>query len=285
MKRYERPWLCAVLLLTQACYASDTVGEEGSPPPDAMVTPPDALVMPPDAMVTSWSCEPGSFSNGEACAPCTEPEAEQWVSAICEPGGEGVPGSDTALTACSEPVEGEFVTRVCISGSSTTLGADTAMNSCSLASGGSVVTWGHPADGGDSSSVAPSLTSGGVEVFSNGLAFAALKSDGSVVTWGEARYGGDSSSVASSLSSGVVEVFAGERAFAALSEYTSEFAVGACEPGSSTTLGSNAVQPCTPIANCADWFVVCTDATNQQCRLCDEGYSPSADASRCTPAG
>ena len=61
--------------------------------------------------------------------------------------------------------------------------------------------------GGNSSSVASSLSSGVTEIFSTDRAFAAIKSDGRVVTWGQSNYGGDSSSVASSLSSGVTEIF------------------------------------------------------------------------------
>ena len=58
---------------------------------------------------------------------------------------------------------------------------------------GSVVTWGDPDDGGDSSSVAAELTGGVVRLFTNARAFAALKSDGSVVAWGDAFYVGDTS--------------------------------------------------------------------------------------------
>ena len=65
---------------------------------------------------------------------------------------------------------------------------------------GSLQTWGYAEYGGDSSSVASSLLSGVVVVYSNYYGvFAALKIDGSVITWGgDAGYGGDSSSVASS---------------------------------------------------------------------------------------
>ncbi|MBA4457774.1 hypothetical protein FHK99_17525, partial [Cylindrospermopsis raciborskii CS-506_B] len=66
-----------------------------------------------------------------------------------------------------------------------------------LKSDGSVVTWGESSNGGDSSSVSSSLTSGVTQIFSTLSAFAALKSDGSVVTWGDSSYGGDSSSVSS----------------------------------------------------------------------------------------
>ena len=85
-----------------------------------------------------------------------------------------------------------------------------------LKSDGSVVTWGRPTHGGDSSSVTASLSSGVIMVYSTTNAFAALKSDGSVVTWGDSRLGGDSSSVAASLSAGVIKVYSNAYAFAAL---------------------------------------------------------------------
>ena len=80
-----------------------------------------------------------------------------------------------------------------------------------LKADGSVTTWGDPTRGGDSTSVAASLTSGVTRIFSTTEAFAALKTDGSVITWGKPAYGGDSSyedpdttrAPAGSLSSGV----------------------------------------------------------------------------------
>jgi hypothetical protein len=81
---------------------------------------------------------------------------------------------------------------------------------------GSVVTWGDPDMGGDSSGVALQLGYGITQIFSTESAFAALKSDGSVVTWGSSFYGGDSSEVAAKLSSGVTKIFASRYAFAAL---------------------------------------------------------------------
>ena len=85
-----------------------------------------------------------------------------------------------------------------------------------LKSDGSVVTWGDPSSGGDSSAVASQLRSGVSQIFSSGFAFAALKSDGSVVTWGDPNSGGDSSAVASQLRSGISQIFSSGFAFAAL---------------------------------------------------------------------
>lgn len=81
---------------------------------------------------------------------------------------------------------------------------------------GSVLTWGNQLSGGNSTSVAGSLTSNVTAVYSNSVAFAALKSDGSLVTWGEAFNGGNSSSASGNLSSNVTAVHSTESAFAAL---------------------------------------------------------------------
>ena len=63
---------------------------------------------------------------------------------------------------------------------------------------GSVVTWGSPECGGDSSSVQHQLK-GVKHIAATARSFAALLQDGSVVTWGNDRYGGDSSSVQDQL--------------------------------------------------------------------------------------
>ena len=83
-----------------------------------------------------------------------------------------------------------------------------------LKSDGTVVTWGDPPSGGDSSAVKAELT-GVTQVYSAGAAFAALKSDGTVVTWGYPDDGGDSSAVKPSLT-GVARVYSTAGAFAAL---------------------------------------------------------------------
>ena len=75
--------------------------------------------------------------------------------------------------------------------------------------GGSVVTWGHALNGGDSEKVKSEWT-GGVPArrrellgFRNINAFAAVKEDGSGVTCGGGGGGGDSDSVKSELEDGV----------------------------------------------------------------------------------
>jgi alpha-tubulin suppressor-like RCC1 family protein len=54
---------------------------------------------------------------------------------------------------------------------------------------GSVVTWGNPAHGGDSSAVKGQLKNV-QQVQATSLAFAAVLKDGSVVTWGNHTAGG-----------------------------------------------------------------------------------------------
>ena len=63
---------------------------------------------------------------------------------------------------------------------------------------GSVVTWGNPEYGGDSSSVQDQLKNVR-QIRASGGAFAAILSDGSIVTWGPASNGGDSSSMQDQL--------------------------------------------------------------------------------------
>ncbi|TNI15051.1 Ig-like domain-containing protein [Aeromonas veronii] len=81
---------------------------------------------------------------------------------------------------------------------------------------GTVITWGRPYWGGDSSTVADQLVDVKA-VYSSpaGEAFAALKNDGTVVTWGTPVQGGDSSSVTSQLT-GVIDIVSSRYAFAAL---------------------------------------------------------------------
>merc|ERR1711988_901532 len=82
--------------------------------------------------------------------------------------------------------------------------------------GGSVVTWGNAAYGGDSTSVADKLAGEVVQICGNSHAFAAIKADGSVVTWGDAYAGGDSTSVADKLAGEVVQIRGNGYAFAAI---------------------------------------------------------------------
>ena len=82
-----------------------------------------------------------------------------------------------------------------------------------------MITWSNNEYGGNSSSVANSINSGVIEIFSTQRAFAALKSDGSVITWGGLNgqvFGNNSSSVANSINSGVIDISSNQRAFAAL---------------------------------------------------------------------
>jgi hypothetical protein len=59
---------------------------------------------------------------------------------------------------------------------------------------GSVVSWGDPRKGGDSSAVQDQLTTV-KQIHGTYGAFAAILACGSIVTWGEPRCGGNSSAV------------------------------------------------------------------------------------------
>ena len=59
---------------------------------------------------------------------------------------------------------------------------------------GSVVTWGHPDFGGDSTVVRDQLKNV-KQIHATRSAFTAILADGSVVTWGNPSFGGDSTSV------------------------------------------------------------------------------------------
>eukprot|EP00435_Cladocopium_sp_Y103_P028096 s2213_g7.t1 len=79
---------------------------------------------------------------------------------------------------------------------------------------GSVVTWGDPHGGGDSSAVQGQLKNV-QQVQGTSGAFAAILADGSVVTWGHPHGGGDSSAVQGQLKN-VQKVQGTGRAFAAI---------------------------------------------------------------------
>ncbi|CAE7591051.1 HERC2, partial [Symbiodinium natans] len=79
---------------------------------------------------------------------------------------------------------------------------------------GSVVTWGGPSGGGDSSGVQAQLQQV-KQIQSSSAAFAAILEDGSVVTWGDPRRGGDSSAVQEQLKN-VQQIQATWEAFAAI---------------------------------------------------------------------
>ena len=63
---------------------------------------------------------------------------------------------------------------------------------------GSVVSWGDPDAGGDSSAVQDQLK-GVQQVQATDGAFAAILADGLIVTWGSPDFGGDCSAVADEL--------------------------------------------------------------------------------------
>jgi len=120
---------------------------------------------------------------------------------------------------------------------------------------GSVIVWGYSTSGGIAStynpnsntytSIASSLTSGVVSIYSTDTAFAALKNNGSVIVWGNSQFGGIASiydqtsntytSVASSLTSGVVSIYSNVNAFAALKNDGTVIAWGNSQYGGVTS--------------------------------------------------
>eukprot|EP00755_Sulcionema_specki_P039367 Sspe_Gene.24275::Locus_9588_Transcript_2_2_Confidence_0.667_Length_13454::g.24275::m.24275 len=88
-----------------------------------------------------------------------------------------------------------------------------------LRADGSVVAWGHPGYGGDTSTVASALTGEVEALFSTDRAFAALKRNGAVVAWGDAGYGGKMEDVVrGQLAVGVHSVYSTQLAFAAVKD-------------------------------------------------------------------
>ncbi|MFO1369172.1 MAG: hypothetical protein U1F46_09255 [Marinagarivorans sp.] len=83
-----------------------------------------------------------------------------------------------------------------------------------LLNDGSVVTWGEPKWGGDSSSVRNKLK-GVQKIYASKGAFAALKDDGSLVVWGNPTSGGDATNIQEDLYN-IVEVFPRYGGFSAL---------------------------------------------------------------------
>ena len=98
---------------------------------------------------------------------------------------------------------------------------------------GSVVTWGDPKTGGDSSEVIDRLRGDVVQIYATRKAFAALKADGSVITWGDRRQGGNSDGVKNDLKGGVVDIFSTGTAFVALKKDKTVVAWGDPERGGS----------------------------------------------------
>eukprot|EP00439_Symbiodinium_sp_Y106_P056353 s2910_g7.t3 len=84
--------------------------------------------------------------------------------------------------------------------------------------GFTVMTWGDPQTGGDSSAVSHLLIGQILQVVANDWAFAARRDDGIVVCWGDPASGGDSSAVQERIhqAGGAVALYKTSRAFAAV---------------------------------------------------------------------
>jgi len=103
-----------------------------------------------------------------------------------------------------------------------------------LKTNGSVVTWGDPYAGGDTSIVSNDLTSGVVSIYSTAFMFAALKTNGNVVTWGTGEI------PSSSLLTNVVEIYSNSFLFAALKNNGSVLTWGDYE-GNPSSVPSNLI--------------------------------------------
>ncbi|MFM8524483.1 MAG: DUF4114 domain-containing protein [Cyanobacteriota bacterium] len=124
-----------------------------------------------------------------------------------------------------------------------------------LRADGSVLAWGDPDLGGDSSAVEAQLSSGVVQIFSTNAAFAALRLDGSVVAWGDAESGANTSPVGAQLLRGVRNISTTEAAFAALKADGSVVAWGdAHYGGNSQPLAMDLASGVVTIASTASAF-------------------------------
>ena len=169
------------------------------------------------------------FADGNSLGTTTTDSDGDWSFSV--PGSSALSDGIIAITAIASRSAGQIAVLKTnpISPSSIGRTAQEFRNTSAFAAlkdDGSVITWGDPLSGGDSSSVAFSLQSGVSQIFSTSAAFAALKQDGSVITWGDDGLGGDSSSVASYLKSGVSQISSTSAAFAALKDDGSVFTWG-----------------------------------------------------------
>ena len=141
------------------------------------VTPPSATI--PKGLTQSYSAQ-GTYSDGSTLDVTS---LVAWSSSSSAVASINAAGVATGVTAGSTTI-------------TALLDSISATGNLTVTNQGSLVTWGYPTSGGDSSSV--QLTNIQTVIGNNG-AFAALKQNGDVVTWGSGVSGGDSSSVQSQL--------------------------------------------------------------------------------------
>ena len=141
------------------------------------ITPPSATI--PKGLTQSYSAQ-GTYSDGSTL---DVTGLVAWSSSTPTVASINAAGVATGVTAGSTTI-------------TALLDSISATGNLTVTNQGSVVTWGYPTLGGDSSSV--QLTNIQTVIGNNG-AYAALKQNGDVVTWGSSFKGGDSSSVQSLL--------------------------------------------------------------------------------------
>ncbi|MDF2389828.1 hypothetical protein GWQ31_00405 [Aeromonas sp. 2MA4] len=137
------------------------------------ITPPSATI--PKGLTQSYTAQ-GTYSDGSTLDVTS---LVAWSSSSPAVASINAAGIATGVTAGSTMITALF-------------DSISATGNLTVTNQGSVVTWGNPTLGGDSSSV--QLTNIQTVIGNNG-AYAALKQNGAVVTWGSSFSGGDSSSV------------------------------------------------------------------------------------------
>ena len=141
------------------------------------VTPPSATI--PKGLTQSYTAQ-GTYSDGSTLDVTS---LVAWSSSTPTVASVNTAGITTGVTEGSTTI-------------TALLDSISATGNLTVTNQGSLVTWGYPTSGGDSSSV--QLTNIQTVIGNNG-AYAALKQNGDVVTWGSSFSGGDSSSVQSQL--------------------------------------------------------------------------------------
>lgn len=104
-----------------------------------------------------------------------------------------------------------------------------------IKSDGSVITWGEPDGGGDSSDVSSKLRSGVIKIFGNNSSLVALKDNGSVIAWGVPNSGGRIPNEIQSQLNDVITIVSNLSAHAAIKEDGSVVAWGWKDDGGDIT--------------------------------------------------
>ena len=168
-----------------------------------------------DGSVTTW----GEEESGGDCS-CVQEQLQTGIQQITSTGAAfAALKDDGSVTFWGEPVAGgqratpddcgpesEAVLLSLLRGGVKQI-YSTSWAFAAVKDDGSVVTWGNPQRGGDSSAVREQLREGVKQIFSTSKAFAALKDDGTVVTWGMTEAGFDRAEVQEEVHKNARETF------------------------------------------------------------------------------